>query len=169
MKKAPQISTSGLRQSKGRKLLSWSVPEYVYHEKNTFWKFCAIVVIMGMIVYGILSDSYPFAIVIALFAGVYGLVHKPPKKIEIHITDMGVEVDHYFYPYSNIRNFWIIFKPGEVETLNLRLMKNVVKEVSVLMGDQDPAEIRETLARFVPELVGKDEGFFDWLIRKLRL
>lgn len=158
-----------VKKSHGTTLLKWRVPEFEYHEKGPVWKLLAIAAVMGMVVYGILTDSYPFAVVVVLFAGVYFLTHKPPQEIDISVTDMGVQVDHRFYEFSNIRNFWIVFQPGEVQTLNLRLTKNVIKEVTILLGDQDPAELREILSRFVPELVGKEESFSDWLTRKLRL
>ncbi|MBI5415004.1 hypothetical protein HZA38_05855 [Candidatus Peregrinibacteria bacterium] len=153
----------------GSTILKWHVPEYEYRDKGPIWKFLAILLVIGLIIYGIISDSYPFSVVVALFAGVYFLTHKKPKVIEICVTDMGIQVDHRFYEFSNIRNFWILFKPGEVETLNLHLAKNVVKEVSILLGEQDPAELREVLSRFVSELAGKDESAVDWITRKLKL
>lgn len=169
MKKTSSEKAPLKQVSHGTTLLRWSVPEYEYHEKGPVWKLLAILVVMGLVTYGILADSYPFAIVVVLFAGVYFLVHNKPQEIEVSVTDMGIQVDHRFYEHSNIRNFWIIFKPGEIENLTIRLTKNVIKEVTVMVGDQDPAELREVLSRFVPELAGKDESFADWLTRKLRL
>ncbi len=155
--------------NRGTVLLRWKVPEYLYHKKGPIWKAVAIFCVIGFIIYGILTHSYPFSVVVGLFAGVYFLTHKEPKIIEIQVTDMGVAVDHRFYEYSNIRNFWIIYRPGVVENINFRVTKNVIKELSVLLGDQDPAELREILSRFVPEISGKDESFVDLLSRKLKL
>jgi|SRR6185295_12391920 len=169
MKKKPNLKAASDSVFRGTPLLKWRAPEYEHYEKGHIWKVLAILIVLAMVIYGVVTHSYPFAIVMVLFAGVYFLTHKEPREIEVVITDMGITADQRFYEFSHMRSFWLNFKPGEVQHLNLRLTKEVLKEVSLLLGAQDPAEVRTVLSRFIPELIGKEEGFIDWLIRKLRL
>lgn len=166
---AQNTNQNAASKSRGTTLLKWTAAEYEYHEKGPVWRLLAIIAIMGLILYGIIADSYAFSFVIALFAGVYFITHKPPRNVEVKVTDMGIVVDDRFYEYSNMRHFWILLRSDDVATFNVRLIKNLVKELSIFMGDQDPAELREVVSRFIPEITGKEEHFSDWLTRKLKL
>jgi hypothetical protein len=154
----------------GTPLIRWRAPEYANRDRGPVWKGVMSVIVISLIAYGILTDSVPFALVIVLLVAVFMLTHKNnPGKVEVALTDMGVRFGERFYPYDDIRAFWIYFDPPEVKTLNLSVSKGAIREVSIQLEEENPAEIRALLSSEVKELKNKSESLTEILIRILKL
>ena len=151
-------------------VFEWNAPEYIHYEKDSRWFTVAGIVAAGLIFYGIVWGSAFFSIAIAILAAVYYLQHqKPPRNIQIILSNMGIKVDEKFFPFSNLKSFWMVYNPPEVTTLHFKTVKNVNAELTIQLGDVDPSPIREFLARQLPEEEGKGEGFVNMLVRIFRL
>jgi len=158
------------RESFGTEMISWQAPEFVQHARGPLWVMVMSALAIGLIFYGIVADSIAFSLVVVLFAGVFFLTHKhQPKIVQMAITDLGVVVGEKFYPFSQIRKFWIIFDPPEVKTLNLRLGQGAVRDVAIQLDDQNPSEIRALLANEIQEWTDRTETLTEILIRVLKL
>lgn len=151
-------------------LFEWNAPEYVHYEKDRRWFIVAGLVAMGFIFYGIIWGSPFFSIAIAVLSAVYYLQHtKPPRKIKIKISAMGIKIDTKFFPFSNLKSFWIVYNPPEVTTLHFKTVNHINAELTIQLADTDPSQMREFLARQLPEEEGKGEGFVNMLVRIFRL
>ena len=151
-------------------VFEWNAPEYIHYEKDRHWYTVAGIIAAGFIVYGIVWGSAFFSIAIAVLAAVYYLQHqKTPRQIQIKLTNMGIKLEDKFFPFSNLKSFWIVYNPPEVTTLHLKTVKNINAELTIQLGDVDPSPIREFLARQLPEEEGKGEGFVNTLVRIFRL
>jgi hypothetical protein len=158
------------KQDYGTTLLSWKAPEYQYYERSRLWYMLMGIVSVSLIVYGILANSLSFSIVIVLLVGVFTLTHKEkPKIVDIVITDTGLCFDHRFYPYEDLKIFWIIFDPPHVKTLNFRTSRISTRELGIQLGDQNPAEIRALLSTQMPEWKNRTETLSEVLIRIFKL
>ena len=89
--------------------------------------------------------------------------------IGVKITQMGVWVSDRFFAYTSLKAFWIIYKPPFVTRLYLRLANKSGTEVKIELNHQSPVEVRQLLAREIPEIEGGDESMADVFIRLLRL
>lgn len=151
-------------------IISWVAYEYPKHERGTLWKVLSISFVVVAIALGIFFNAVTFSLAIASFALVYYLLHKEnPKKIEIKISNIGIKIGNIKYPYSEIKEFWIIYEPPFVRTLNLRVRSGLINEVKVELGGQDPAQLREILMAKIKELEGQKEGLTDTILRLFKL
>lgn len=152
-------------------LISWNIPGTVQYHRGPIWKILAVLFVFGTIVWGIFYDAWTFSAAIAAFVLAYGLTHykKQPKDISISISDIGIRIGSKKFSYPHIRAFWIIYEPPYVQTLNLRVVGDIISDISIQLNGQNPAEIRELLLGKIPELEGQHEKLGDLLLRLLKL
>ena len=125
---------------------------------------------ISLIVWGIFSHSTVFSVVVLLLAGVFYLTHKKqPREIDAAITGLGIVFGDEFYPFVDVRKFWILYDPPEVKTLNLLLKKGTVREVQIELQNQDPSEVRAILTGEIEEWSDRVETLSEVLIRILKL
>jgi hypothetical protein len=151
-------------------VFQWIAPEYIRHEKSKNWYFGATLVLVATILLAYYTANWSMALAVLVFAGVYLFTHQyhPPKDVHVVISDLGIRMGHMFFFYSDIKAFWIIYKP-DWKTLNLRVSKHWFSEISIHLNGMDPVEIRHYLVGQVPEWEGKDEKFGDIILRLLKL
>lgn len=151
-------------------VFSWEAPEYVAHERGLTWKIIMITTIALAAGLSWYFDDWSLALVIVVFAGVYSLVHlQHPRHVQIKISEIGIKVGFRKYSYSRIKAFWLIYEPPFVQTLNIRVEGDFIGDITIQLGDQAPAAIREYLISKVPELEGKSESLSDIFVRLFKI
>lgn len=93
--------------------ITWKIEEYSHREKGADWFWAlGVIAIAGAAIAVIYHDTF-FAILIVLAASILGVyAARKPKVIEIAISDAGVKVSTYFYPYERIKSFGIDESPA---------------------------------------------------------
>ena len=88
--------------------------------------------------------------------------------MEYVITTMGIQVGERFYPYSQLKAFWVIYQPP-VRTLNLQLTKRLSPQVVIQLGETDPVSVKSALSKRLPEETKRaSEDPIDRLARLVR-
>ncbi|MCX6734390.1 MAG: hypothetical protein NTZ25_00595 [Candidatus Peregrinibacteria bacterium] len=150
--------------------ISWVASEAVIHERGPVWKVIMSIVVFLSIIGGIYYGAWTFSLAIAAFATVYAMVHlQHPKAIEIKISEIGIKVGYRKYAYSQIRAFWILYDLPYVATLNIRVSGQIVDDITIQLGNQSPAEVREFLMTKIPELEGQSEKLSDIILRLFKI
>jgi hypothetical protein len=151
-------------------MISWEAPEYIMYEKGTAWRTTAVLITVVAAVLGVYYGAWTFSLAIVTFAIVYYLLQlEHPHDVEIKISNIGIKVGQRKYSFGKIKNFWIIYEPPHTKTLNIKVTGEFVPEITIQLGDQDPAVIREFLIKKIPELEGKTESTIDTIIRAFRI
>jgi hypothetical protein len=154
----------------GQAILHWEMPEYAHHEKGKTWFFVAGIIVLAIIIYALIVAEYSMAIVFALLAGVYYILHnETPRNITVNITTLGIIVDKDFFQFSDIQHFWIVYQPPKVSVLYLRPVKRLSSDIRIELRDQNPMVIRNLLKTQIKELQGEGENLIDKMTRWLRL
>ena len=156
----------------GRIVFEWGVREYEQYERSRQWYLVAATLGIGLIVYGLFSANYLFALVIILF-GIVLYLHEMQEPIEVYfaITETGIVLGKKYYKYGELEGFWMIYNPPEIKNLYFRL-KNVVKfRVKIPLSDlYDPNDIKGYLRLFLAEETEHDEEpLSDRLARLLKI
>lgn len=153
-----------------RAILTWKAPEFTHYEKSMLWFIVAALVLILLVIYGIESDGWTFSIAIVVFAGVYYLMHRRiPANVDVKISKIGIKIGRHIFPYSHLKNFWIVYNPPFLKRLYLRMSSKFKPDVFVSLEDMDPAEARKVLLSYLPELTGMHEPLSDTLIRIFKL
>jgi hypothetical protein len=109
--------------------ISWQIEEYEHKERQPDWYWALGIIAVSGIVISIIYANYLFAIFIAIAAGVlYMYSFRHPGIIDIEINKKGVQVKDEFFPYAQIKSFWVEILPEEKRLLlhTKRLMMPIV-------------------------------------------
>ncbi|MDD3861331.1 MAG: hypothetical protein PHP74_00330 [Candidatus Gracilibacteria bacterium] len=151
-------------------VISWEAPEYVAYKKGPVWKITMVLLVAIIAILSLYYNAWSLALVVVVFAIVYKLVNlEHPRNMEIKISEIGIKVGLRKYSYGKIKAFWLIYEPPFVQTLNLRVDGEWIGDITIQLGDQDPAQVREYLISKIPEMEGKMESFSDIFVRLFKI
>lgn len=152
-------------------VIQWIAPESARYQRGPIWKTLVSLVILGTITWGIFHEAWTFSAAIAAFVLAYSLSHyrKEPKDVSIKISDIGIKIGSKKFSYTHVKAFWILYEPPYISTLNLRVVGDIVSDISIQLNGQNPSEIREFLIGKIPEMEGQHEKLSDLLLRLLKL
>ncbi len=155
----------------GNTLLEWSVAEYEQHFRPTAWYVIMTIVGSILVGYAIFTDNFMFAIIIVLFAIILFLQsHQEPIVVPFRITELGIIINNRLYKYSELKDFFIIYRPPEVKMLFIETNSTVRPRLRVPLMDVNPNEVRELLLEFLEENLQKEEEpFSDMMARQWKI
>ncbi|MDP2624647.1 MAG: hypothetical protein Q8P27_00500, partial [Candidatus Peregrinibacteria bacterium] len=85
----------------GKILVRWTAQEYVKHSRGKVWFFVAAIFTALLVFYAMQTRSWTMAVGFIVLAGVYYLSnHHDPQKIEVIITDFGIQVGGRKIPFN---------------------------------------------------------------------
>jgi len=149
-------------------ITSWMTPEFVYHEKPAWWHIVAygfVIIITLLMIF--LKEWFGLVVFVLIGVLIYQYSEIKPKNIEIALTTVGVRFGNKFYPYNEIKSFWVIYNPP-IKTLNLELTKRFSPIITVQLGNIDPVVIKSILREHLLEDSERTEDVIDKLIRMVR-
>jgi len=134
----------------------WRAPEHEATEKDRRWYLWIGLILSGIVIYAVLTDSLVMAITFILIGMVgYIIVNKTPRIVNFYITDDGVIADKEIYEFENIKSFWIFYEPEGPMVVSLYLKSKIMPFAHIPLGDEDPTVIREILMGYIEEVKQK--------------
>ena len=148
--------------------LEWTASEFVKYKRDKNWFILPGLVALALVAIAIILKNFLFTvgIIIAAFV-VYFYATKEPRKIKFSISGKGIRVDNRIFPFEDLKSFWIFYNPPELTELSVRSKKMFMPYIKIPLGDQNPAEVRKLLVRFIPERK-HNESVVDTWARKLK-
>jgi len=156
----------------GDTLHEWTVQEYEHHsDRGRLWYFLMITLGLVLVVYGMVTGNFLFALIIILSAIILFLQsHQTPPQVLFQITELGVILGSRFFAYSELENFYIIYSPPDVKTLYLEPKGVMRPRITIPLLDTNPIEVKHTLREFLEEDFEKeDEPLSDRAARNWRI
>lgn len=150
-------------------LLAWEADEFLHHDRTVVWYIMALIGIVLLIFYAIVTAAWSMAIAVALMGGVlYLYSHEAPTTRPIIITKLGVHFGHKYYSYHQLKSFWFINEPN-YQALVLEVADKLNSQLMIQLHGQDMSEIRDVLLKELPEDEGKEESLIDRFGRFLKI
>lgn len=148
--------------------IMWEAPEYVYHPKSLDWYWGVGIVSLALILIAIFTRNLLFAI----FAAVAGFTvaiwgARKPKTIAITLGGNGITIETRLYPYQELVSFWIHYNSPIIKEINVVTKSTFLPYLRIPIGNENPAEIRAFLTRFLPEKI-QEESLIDIIARVLK-
>jgi hypothetical protein len=142
--------------SYGKSFLNWEFPDRVYYERGWKWHLFLVIITGAMLFYSILTANFMFVLVIVLFIVIIVFINRRPEmKVAVSITERGIVVGSKFYPFGDIKKFYIIYEPPAVKKLYLEF-KSFRPYLAISIEDTSPIILRELLLEYLPEDKTKD-------------
>ena len=146
------------------------ISDYVEHHRIIFWYIIWGLITIGLIIYAIFTNNYLFIIIILLITAIILIQNRRiPKKVDLHITNLGLKIDDSFTPYKEIKEFWLVYNPPEVKKIFFNPQSSIRPIFSVPLEKQNPLKVREYLLKYLKEnLDNEDESLSDMLNRRFK-
>ena len=150
-------------------LLEWQSLDSHPHNRSPRWYMIGGIFIIAFAVYGLLDESWTTVLVALLMGGMYFFMRNmKPEFMNVRIDGLGIVVAGKRSPWSSLKEFWILTNEEHAE-LHISRTSAFYPEITIFIQDTDPAAVRETLLRFIPERKGMNERFLDYVTRILKL
>ena len=151
------------------KEISWTAPEFVHYPKSRLWFLAVSAVGLGLVVYFLAQKDFLTAVLfILLLLIVIFFAKSEARQLHIHLDHSGIKINNLKLPYKQVKNFWIVYEPPEVKTLNFETSAYFNRFVTLQLDTQDPMKIRSFLLQYLAEDLEKGELLADKLSRNLR-
>lgn len=142
----------------GKTLLSWTFPELPHYHRSRGWYVGIGVFAVLMLAWAVFQRNPLFAIIIILLVAILAFQSRlKPKILTTNITEDGIEIGQRFYPYDDIRKFWIFYKPPHVKILYVGFKSALRPVLGIPLEKANPLKIREELLAFLEEDLSKEE------------
>ncbi len=94
--------------AKGDSVISWQIEEYTHREKGTDWFWALGIIALAGAAIAVIYHDVLFAVFILLSAFMLGFyAARKPEIIEIALSNDGIKIRKYFYPYAKLKGFAI--------------------------------------------------------------
>ena len=148
--------------------ISWQALEFNEHKKPPIWFISFGLLSALLIFYGFWSGNLlTGATFLVICFSIFFLGLQRPQTVTHKLSSTGISANRIFYPYRNIKKFWIIYKRHN-KTLNFETVAYLNNQVSFQLGDQDPVEIKQFLKKYLPEDLDKEESLMDIFAHRIK-
>lgn len=155
----------------GETLIHWRFPEYPDRERSIGgWLVMGILGVVLFII-ALATANFLFAVVLVLVALIYMMqARNHPRLINFVLREDGIAIGDDEYRYEEIDRFWIVYKPGRVQSIFFHFKSNLRPYLSIPLGDANPLRVRDTLRRYLFEdLEKEDEPVTEEIARELKI
>lgn len=155
--------------SQDEPILAWEAKEFAQYERNSHWYVLAGLVGGLLVVVSLFLRQWLAAGVFALATFVV-MKHADdaPRTLTYSISKLGVHLGDRFYPYNELKAFWVFYKPP-VKTLTIQTTSRYKPLRKIDLADMDPLAVQEALKAYLPERPKESEDFLDKFSRFIRL
>lgn len=101
--------------------LIWAKEEYEERERSPDWFWALGVIVATSSIASMIFGNYFFATLL-IISGVllWHFANRPPSMIDYELNSKGLKIGTRFYPYQNIKSFWVqIPHPDHPEQVDL--------------------------------------------------
>ena len=126
---------------------SWETVEHIFHPKGAGWYVTLVLIVAVIILAGVLmKDWWLVAIVVLGIIALATSKYNKPQKIPYKISPKGVAIADKLYPYSQIKSFWVIYRPPN-KSVYFERAQLFAPHLVIRLGIEDPAKIRNYLIK----------------------
>jgi hypothetical protein len=147
--------------------LEWEFPEFEKEHKSLRWYIAMAVIIAALMIYAVYASNYMFLLILilAVFIVVYQFF-QIPRQIKVRISAQGIIIDRRVFPFRDIKNFWLIYKPPTAKYLYLEFKVGFDRHYPVPLMDINPLLVRDHLLQYLQEDIDKENEEFNEILSK---
>jgi len=158
-----------IEQNSENVLVHWRGPDFEYYPRSKSWYTGASLVIAGIVLYAVWTNSIIMAIVFVLIWLVgYLELSRTPKVIDFAVTLDGILVGDEIYDWKSIQSFWIFYEPPHTRIISLHMKGYLRPYLHIPLHQVDPVVVLEKLTEFIPEKE-QEENVIDIVERLLHM
>lgn len=150
LRKSPEPAESAPVQS-SRKIYGEILPHQQAAHKLTAVVISIVCILIGL-AYIYFQRNFLTAVFFFLIAFIILVfAFKEKRSMPWEINRHGVGIDTSFFPYREIKSFWIEYEPENIKEISLKSKKWYQGYFKIPLNEESPLKIRELLLEFLPE------------------
>ncbi len=159
------------QEPRGDVLTEWTFPEFTKHDRGRAWYIAYAVVLAGLLVFCIMSKNFTFALLLVLLTMVILIrLRREPLPVRFAIRDEGIEVGTSWYPWRELKEFWIIYRPPVIKKIYFTFKTAMRPDLDISLESENPIRIRQLLSeRLLENASREEEPTGDQITRALKL
>ena len=140
-------------------------------ERSSLWYIITFSIAIWLIIWGFLSKQYWMSIVIIILLWfVFYIENNSNDIISVQITDKWVSVSDAFYPFSQIKNYSIIYEWNNAILLRLKNEKKIWEvNIDINIDNSIVSDLQNVLSKFLEENKKEELTFLEKVIRILKI
>lgn len=151
----------------GRVFFTWDILEYPQFQRSLGWYVLAMLLGLSLIIYSLVIRNYLFVLIVILVVFIIMMrTFEAPRRLKVQIAEDGVIIGNQFFPYENLSNFYIVYRPPLVKKLFFSF-KNSMPPLSLDLKEIDPVSLRTQLLELMEEDLEKEHQGLDDILETL--
>lgn len=151
-------------------ITEWQTKLYIDHVRGPIWYAIAIAISVLTIVLSLIFGSKMFAFVIFVLSLTYiPLTLKEVPEVTCQLTTEGIQFGQHFYPYSNIKYFWIEEFLPSFQSIHFEVKNDRISDLEVQFYHMSKDELAIILQQFIPYQKDQNPSFFNHIAHILKL
>ena len=149
-------------------LYSWTFPD----DKNRWqmWYIIVLSIIIWLVIWWFITKQYWMSFIILLLSGlIFYIENNSNDIIKIEITELWIKIDDFFYDFSKIDSYTLIYEWENAVICRLDLNKKWIKSLDLKIDNTIALELKKILPQYIKENEKQDFSFVDKMIRMLKL
>jgi len=139
-------------------LMNWDFPEHSSFDRGRVWYIVMLVVLLGLLLFAVLSGNFLFAIILVLAVFIAVLQKfQEPLKVKVTIVSDGVQVGKKKFSFKEMESFWIFYEPPTSKFLYLDFKNALRGNLAISLEDVNPLKVREIMSEFLEENLDKEQ------------
>ncbi len=162
-------NTNQNSSGQNREILQWHALEFEHHEKGIGWYVTFAAIAIMLVAYYLFTRDYFGAFFwVFLSVAAYLYARRKPGEVLITLSKKGVTVGEEFFPYTQLKKFWIVDKQYS-RSIHLETTAYLNRVIVILMHDEINVEdVHKFLAAHLPEGNHDEETVTEIIARILR-
>lgn len=149
-------------------LYSWNFPDT--KDRSQLWYIIVTSIIIWLVIWWFLTKQYWMSFFIILLSWtVFYIENNSSDIINVEITELWIKVDDFFYDYSKIYSYTLIYEWENAIVCRLNLNKRWISTVDLKIDNTIALELKNILPEYLKENEKEDFSFIEKIIRILKL
>lgn len=149
-------------------LYSWNFEDK--KDRSALWYIIALACVIGLAIWGFLTQQYGMSIVVMLVAGFfYFLENNSEDRVQIAISDLGIFVQNNFYDYAQIGGYNLVYDGNQAIYLRLHMKRRGISFMNLKINTAIASDVRPLLAPYIEENAKQDVTLLEKITHLLKL
>ncbi len=145
-------------------LIEWTSPEHHFEKKSKDWYWALGIIALAIAVLSFYFGNFLFGILVIVGGITLSILsYKETRTIEVRVTQAGIVLDKYLYPWSSYQYFWIEDDHIHGSRILLNPKNTFLPLVIVHINEEvNLDDLRETMLQFLEEGYLRESIIHEW-------
>jgi len=142
------MNTPQVSQPNQDTLYEWSFSNK--KDRSQLWYIISLSIIVGLVIWGMLSKQYMLSFMAIMIAGVWFLMENNSEDlVHVRITQLGIRINQEFVSFASIASYSVIYNADQAIFLQLHTKKTMIKMTNLNINNQIALELEQILPHFI--------------------